>query len=163
MTKKIVLVVGLGVGAALAYWLVSIGLVMFVVQPVRFEGTSMMPTYKDGDRLVVEKLSTGVERGDVVVFHYPRDPKKSFVKRVIGLPGERIEIRDGVVRIDGVAIDEPYVSPQFSSAPSRPISETIPEGHVFVIGDNRDHSNDSRAWGPLPVELIYGKVVARYG
>ena len=123
----------------------------------------MEPSYHDGDRLLLEKVPKGPERGDVVVFYYPRDTRRSFIKRIIALPGEQVEIRDGVVLINGEAIAEPYVAAEHNQLPGHFGPEVIPEGHVFVLGDNRDHSNDSRSWGPLPTSLIYGKVLLRYG
>jgi signal peptidase I len=161
--KRTLIIIGLVAGVAVLLPVLVVGTVVCVAQPVRFEGTSMLPNYHDGDRLMLEKGLTSYERGDVVCFYYPRDPSKSFVKRIIGLPGEQVEIRDREIYINGVALAEPYVSPEYNRAPSRFGPEVIPQGQYFVVGDNRDHSNDSRAWGPVPAELIYGKVLFRYG
>jgi signal peptidase I len=141
----------------------SMLVVMFVAQPVRFEGTSMLPSYHDGDRLLLQKAVVEVKRGDVICFHYPRDPSRSYVKRVVGLAGETIEVRDREVLINGVPLSEPYVSPEYNQLPRYFGPAVVPEGSVFVLGDNRDHSNDSRAWGPVPLSLVYGKVLLRYG
>ena len=145
--------------------------IVFVAQPVVVEGTSMVPELQNGERLIVNKLvyydikgfSWGhIERGDIVVFWYPNDPSKSFVKRVIGLPGESVEIRDGQVFIDGQVLRESYIhADQNQSLPSyRPIE--VKAHHYFVMGDNRDNSLDSRRWGLVPEKYIYGKAFFRY-
>ena len=144
---------------------------VFVVQPVVVEGTSMLPELHDGERLLVNKLvyynlkdySWGhLERGDIVVFWYPNDPDKSYVKRVIGLPGEVVEIRAGKVFVDGRALTEPYLDAEHNqSLPSQPPKKVDPH-HYFVMGDNRDNSSDSRYWGLVPEKYIYGKAFFRY-
>jgi signal peptidase I len=124
----------------------------------------MEPTLDVGDRVLVNKLSYDlhdVNRGDVVVFELPPDQVgpdgiKDLIKRVVGLPGEVIESRDGVVFIDGHRLDEPYLPENGPTGP--PIErQTIPEGHVFVLGDNRDNSADSRARGPVSIDTIVGR------
>jgi signal peptidase I len=157
--------------------LTAILIVVFVVQPVKVEGTSMLPRLHDGERIFVnkflyqldrwpsERYSVGrpIERGDIVVFWYPRDPSKSFIKRVIGLPGETVRIdRDGRVYIDGRLLDEPYLSDEFTAQPQREIVRRVKEHRYFVMGDNRDHSNDSRQWGLVPEKYIYGRAWFRY-
>jgi signal peptidase I len=157
--------------------LTAVLLVVFVIQPVKVEGTSMLPRLHDGERIFVNKflysldgwpsksLSIGrpIQRGDIVVFWYPRDPSKSFIKRVIGLPGETVRIdTDGKVYINGQQLDEPYLSKEFTSAPQRSIVKTVRDHRYFVMGDNRDHSNDSRAWGQVPEKYIYGQAFFRY-
>lgn len=144
---------------------------VFFVQPVVVEGTSMLPQLHDGERLLVNKLvyykiqsvSWGhIERGDIVVFWYPNDPDKSFVKRVIALPGELVEIRGGRVIVNGVELEEDYLDPGFNnSLPNLPL-ERVKEHHYFVLGDNRDNSLDSRVWGFVPEKYIYGKAFFRY-
>jgi signal peptidase I len=144
---------------------------VFVVQPVVVEGTSMLPELHDGERLLVNKLvyykiqsvSWGhISRGDIVVFWYPREPDKSYVKRVIGLPGETIEVRNGKVLIDGRVLDEEYLDTEHNQAlPSFP-PKKVEEHHYFVMGDNRDNSSDSRYWGLVPEKYIYGKAFFRY-
>jgi signal peptidase I len=144
---------------------------VFFVQPVVVEGTSMLPQLHDGERLLVNKLvyykiqsiSWGhIERGDIVVFWYPNDPDKSYVKRVIGLPGETVEIRNGRVIVNGVELNEAYLDLEHNqSLPSWP-AKRVEEHHYFVMGDNRDNSSDSRYWGLVPEKYIYGKAFFRY-
>ena len=134
-------------------------IVTFVAQPVRVQGASMQPRIEDNERILVNKFIYrfhGVERSDVVVFYYPRDPSVSYIKRVIGLPGDRVEIRSGNVYVNGKAIEEPYLLPQFRDRYDMP--ETIIErGHYFVMGDHRSSSMDSRSFGSVPEKYIYGK------
>jgi signal peptidase I len=144
---------------------------VFVAQPVVVEGTSMLPQLHDGERLLVDKLvyykinsfSWGhLERGDIIVFWYPRDPDKSYVKRVIGLPGETVEVRNGVVFINGQELKEPYLDVERNqSLPTFPLKK-VDEHFYFVMGDNRDNSSDSRYWGTVPEKYIYGKAFFRY-
>jgi signal peptidase I len=144
---------------------------VFVVQPVVVEGTSMVPELHDGERLLVNKLvyykigsvSWGhLERGDIVVFWYPREPDKSYVKRIIGLPGETVEVRNGKVIIDGRELNEDYLDTEHNkSLPSFPVKK-VEEHYYFVMGDNRDNSSDSRYWGLVPEKYIYGKAFFRY-
>ena len=127
------------------------------------------PALSDAEQSVLPK--TEVARGDIVVFKFPLDPKRDFIKRIIGLPGETLEVRDKQVHINGVALDEPYLAeharrlgPGEEAVNGRdnhgPV--TIPDGHYFAMGDNRDDSEDSRFWGPLPVDHIKGKAVVIY-
>ncbi|MBK8465371.1 MAG: signal peptidase I [Chloracidobacterium sp.] len=144
---------------------------VFFVQPVVVEGTSMLPQLHDGERLLVNKLvyykiqsvSWGhIERGDIVVFWYPNDPDKSYVKRVIGLPGEMVEVRSGKVFVDGKQLEEDYLDVEHNqSLPSWP-AKKVDDHHYFVMGDNRDNSSDSRYWGLVPEKYIYGKAFFRY-
>ena len=144
---------------------------VFFVQPVVVEGTSMLPELHDGERLLVNKLvyyklqnvSWGhIERGDIVVFWFPNDPDKSYVKRVIGLPGETVEVRSGKVFINGQQLTESYLDGEYNrSLPSWP-AKKVEEHHYFVMGDNRDNSSDSRYWGLVPEKYIYGKAFFRY-
>jgi signal peptidase I len=144
---------------------------VFFIQPVVVEGTSMLPQLHDGERLLVNKLVYykirsvrwgHIERGDIVVFWFPNDPDKSYVKRVIGMPGESVEIRNGRVFINGVELNESYLDGAFNqSAPSAP-PRKVDEHHYFVMGDNRDNSSDSRYWGLVPEKYIYGKAFFRY-
>lgn len=144
---------------------------VFFVQPVVVEGTSMLPQLHDGERLLVNKLvyyriqsvSWGhIERGDIVVFWFPNDPDKSYVKRVIGLPGEMIEVRNGKVFVDGKELIEAYLDVEHNqSLPSTP-QKKVEDHHYFVMGDNRDNSSDSRYWGLVPEKYIYGKAFFRY-
>ncbi|HEX7730063.1 MAG TPA: signal peptidase I [Terracidiphilus sp.] len=143
---------------------VSVLIITFLYQPVRVEGTSMLPRLEDDDRLFINKfvyhVST-IARGDVVVFHYPLDPAKSYIKRVIALPGDRLWIDRGLVYVNGKAINETYVPPQYRD--DRSYAETVvPEDNYFVLGDHRNISSDSREFGPVERPLIYGKAVFVY-
>ena len=141
-------------------------IVVFVVQPVKVEGTSMLPRLEDSERIFVNKFVYNfrdIDRSDIVVFWYPEDPSKSFIKRVIGLPGETIRMdQRGQLFINGRAVEEPYLSSEKNMSP-RVIPETYVKPHYyFVMGDNRDASNDSRTWGLVPEKYIYGKAMFRY-
>lgn len=142
---------------------VCVLLITYVVQAFKVQGTSMSPELADGERILVNKFVYYVDdihRGDVVVFWYPEDPNLSFIKRVIALPGESVEIRSGIVYINGSRLDEPYVSER--NADRRSFGpEEIRRGHYFVLGDNRKGSNDSRSWGLVPERYIYGKAILR--
>lgn len=141
---------------------------VFIAQPFIVSGTSMVPTFSDKDYLIVDEISYRFHepaRGDVIIFRYPNDPKKFFVKRIIALPNETISINsDGVVTIinnanpDGFELDEPYVkNMQLQSYPTT----EIPESEYFVMGDNRSGSSDSRVWGLLPEKNIVGRALIR--
>jgi signal peptidase I len=139
-------------------------IITFLYQPVRVEGTSMLPRLEDHDRLFINKFVyhvTAVERGDIVVFHYPRDPEKSYIKRVIAVPGDRLRIEHGVVWLNGVRQDERYVPEEYRDRRSMAEIE-IPEGSYFMMGDHRSISSDSREFGAVDRELIYGKAVFVY-
>jgi signal peptidase I len=139
-------------------------IIIFLYQPVKVEGTSMAPLLSDQERIFINKFVyrfTPIERGDVVVFWYPLDHSKSFIKRVIGLPGETIELRASHLYVNGKELVEPYVPPSYLDGSSYgPVQ--IPEGNYFVMGDHRDSSNDSRMFGPVPRQYIYGKAVFAY-
>jgi len=142
----------------------SVLIITFLYQPVRVEGTSMLPRLEDSDRLFINKFVyhiSAIERGDVVVFHYPRDPEKSYIKRVIGLPGDRIWIAQGEVWVNGKPLHESYVPEQFRD--NRSMAEMIvPADRYFMMGDHRSISSDSREFGPVERPLIYGKAVFIY-
>ena len=139
-------------------------IIIFLYQPVKVEGTSMAPLLSDQERIFINKFVyrfEPIERGDVVVFWYPLDRTKSFIKRVVGLPGESIEIRQGRVLVNGKRLLEPYVPKQFADLSSYgPI--TVPADEYFVMGDHRISSNDSRMFGPVGNKYIYGKAVFAY-
>lgn len=138
---------------------VSIFIILFLYQPVRVEGTSMVPMLQDQDRLFINKLAyhvADVRHGDVVVFHYPRDPAKSYIKRVIALPGDRIRIDRGCVYVNDKLLAEPYVPARYTDERSQP-EMTIAQGDYFVMGDHRSISSDSRDFGPIDRGSIYGK------
>lgn len=143
---------------------VSLLIILFLYQPVRVEGTSMLPRLEDHDRLFINKFVyhiTSIERGDVVVFHYPRDPEKSYIKRVIALPGDRLRIDRGQVWVNGKALLEKYVPAMYRD--TRSYAETvIPDDCYFVMGDHRSISSDSREFGVVERDLIYGKAVFIY-
>jgi len=148
--------------------LIAIGLalviIVFLYQPVKVEGTSMAPLLSDQERIFINKFVyrfEPIERGDVVVFWYPLDRSKSFIKRVIGLPGETVEIRQGAVYVDGKLIPEPYVPSQYEDLSDfGPV--TVKPDSYFVMGDHRISSNDSRVFGPVESRYIYGRAVFAY-
>jgi len=143
--------------------LIALLLNVFVGQATRVQGQSMEPNLHTDQRLVVEKVSYrfhGPRRGDVVVIRVPSQGEELLIKRVVGLPGETVEIRDGRVYIDGQLLDEPYASG--STRQGRTAQVVVPPLHVFVMGDNRDHSNDSRAFGPVPIDNIVGRAWLSY-
>ena len=139
-------------------------IIIFLYQPVKVEGTSMSPLLSDQERIFINKFVyhfEPIERGDVVVFWYPRDLSKSFIKRVVGLPGDTVEIRDGHVYINEQEMSEPYVPASYMDGLSYPPLK-IPPDKYFVMGDHRDSSNDSRMFGPVARQYIYGKAVFAY-
>ena len=139
-------------------------LITFVAQAFRVQGTSMEPLLADGDRIVVNKLVYRlgpIERGDVVVFWYPRDPSVSFIKRVVGRPGDRVEIRAGRVHVNGEPLSEAYLPSGFRDEDNHPATQVRP-GYYFVLGDHRRSSNDSRSWGEVPEKYIYGRAAFRF-
>ena len=143
--------------------IIRFGIIVFIAQPVKFQGTSMEPNLRDGDRLMLNKMVGELARGDIAVFRYPKDTTKSFIKRIIALPGETISIdASGVVSINNSELSEPYLSPDRNRSPRQLAKTTLAAGEYFVMGDARDASNDSRSWGPLDRKLIYGKVMWRY-
>jgi signal peptidase I len=144
--------------------------VVFIVQPVKVEGTSMLPRLHDGERIFVNKLiyydeyrwAPRVERGDIVVFWFPDDPSKSYIKRVVGLPGDTIDMHDGVLRVNGTDLDENYLDPRLNSSLKTQPPVFVRPNYYFVMGDNRDNSSDSRVWGLVPKKYVYGKALFRY-
>jgi len=151
--------------------LIAILIVVFVIQPVRVEGLSMMPKLQDQDRIFVNKFiyplrewlgdKQPIKRGDIVVLLYPNDPSKSYIKRVVGLPGEDVTIEDGKLYVNNVLIQEPYLSVEYLSHDTT-VTKHVDEHHYFVMGDNRRNSSDSRYWGLVPEKYIYGKAIFRY-
>jgi signal peptidase I len=143
---------------------VSAIIIIFLYQPVRVEGTSMLPMLEDQDRLFINKLAYRVgeiQRGDVVVFLYPHDHEKSYIKRVIALPGDTLRIDHGQVYVNGQSIKESYVPRQFEDDRSQP-EMTVPAHEYFVMGDHRSISSDSRDFGSVDRDLIYGKAAFVY-
>jgi signal peptidase I len=143
---------------------VSAFFIIFLYQPVKVEGTSMMPTLQDQERVFINKFVyklEPIERGDVIVFRYPRDPAKSYIKRVVALAGDRVRIEDGSVFVNDHRLREPYVPDVYEDGRSYP--ETVVPPHAyFVLGDHRNLSNDSRDFGPVDEDFIYGKAVFGY-
>jgi len=144
--------------------------ILVLYQPVRVEGTSMLPMLEDQDRLFINKFAYSrlggmigdhISRGDVVVFYYPNDTSKSYIKRVIALPGDRLRIDHGHVWVNGAALKESYVPVRFQDDRSLP-DTLIPAGEFFVMGDHRSISSDSRDFGPVPRKLIYGRAAFVY-
>jgi signal peptidase I len=145
-------------------FVVSAFIIIFLYQPVRVEGTSMLPMLEDHDRLFINKMAYKVgdiHRGDVVVFLYPHDHSKSYIKRVIALPGDELRIDHGLVYVNGRRLAEVYVPERFSDERSQP-EMMVPKHEYFVMGDHRSISSDSRDFGPVDRDLIYGKAAFVY-
>jgi signal peptidase I len=143
---------------------ISAFIIIFLYQPVKVEGTSMMPGLEDQERIFVNKFVyrwEPIERGDIVVFRYPRDTSKSYIKRVVGVAGDRIRIENGQVFVNEEALDEGYVPSEYADARSYP-EVVVPRNSYFVLGDHRTMSNDSRDFGPVHERYIYGKAVFGY-
>jgi signal peptidase I len=143
---------------------VSAFFIIFLYQPVKVEGTSMMPTLDDQERVFINKFVyklEPIERGDVVVFRYPRDTAKSYIKRVVAVAGDHVKIEDGVVFVNGHRMSEPYVPGVYEDVRSYP-DTVVPPHCYFVLGDHRNLSNDSRDFGPVDEDFIYGKAVFGY-
>ncbi|HEV2351931.1 MAG TPA: signal peptidase I [Terriglobia bacterium] len=138
--------------------------IVFLYQPVQVEGTSMMPRLTNHERIFINKFVyrfEPIQRGDIVVFWYPLDPTKSYIKRVVGLPGEVVSIRDGRVFVNGKELREQYVPAAYLDHQNYPVTMIEPN-HYFVLGDHRESSNDSRVWGSVDRKYIYGKAVFVY-
>jgi signal peptidase I len=149
--------------------LLAVVLIVFIYQPVKVEGTSMMPALTDQERIFINKFTYrfglgNIERGDTVVFWYPQDPSKSYIKRVIGLPGDRVRIQEGNVFVNGVPLQEDYVPEENRDHVTwrEGHDQVVPRGNYFVLGDHRNQSSDSRGWGWVPRDSIYGKAVFVY-
>ncbi|HZU41319.1 MAG TPA: signal peptidase I [Terriglobales bacterium] len=143
---------------------ISAFIIIFLYQPVKVEGTSMMPGLQDQERIFINKFVyriEPIERGDIVVFRYPRDPSKSYIKRVVGMPGDHVQIEDGILFVNGTRVAEPYVPSRYADTRSSP-EVVVPAGAYFVLGDHRNMSNDSRDFGPVDEAYIYGKAVFGY-
>jgi signal peptidase I len=145
---------------------IAVVIILFIYQPVKVEGTSMMPALVDQERIFINKFVYrfgigGIERGDMVVFWYPNDVTKSYIKRVIGTPGDTVEVDNGMVLINGRSLEEDYVPEEYRDHASMPPMR-VPQDQFFVLGDHRTSSNDSRSWGMVPRRYIYGKAVFVY-
>jgi len=153
--------------------LISLAIVVpiryFIVQPFIVRGASMEPNFYDGQYLIIDEATYNFrkpERGEVIVFHYPRDPRQFFIKRIIGLPNERVQLNKGRVNIfnseypDGVLLDETYLTPK--NHPTYPDEDrTLSASEYFLMGDNRDFSSDSRIWGPMDIKFMVGRTLLR--
>ncbi|HOK35403.1 MAG TPA: signal peptidase I [Candidatus Pacearchaeota archaeon] len=135
----------------------------FLFQPFFVSGASMEPNFESGEYLLIDEISYRFrepQRGEVIVFKYPKDPSTLFIKRIIGLPGETIEINDGKVIIynlefpEGKVLEEPYLK---DTTTEGSVKVSLAKNEYFVLGDNRNHSSDSRSWGPVPRENIIGR------
>jgi signal peptidase I len=128
---------------------------------VRVDGFSMNPTLENGEFVLVNRLAYQfgeVERGDIIVFRHPLEPEQDLIKRVIGLPGDQVVIRDGQVSVNGAPLNEPYIA----AAPIYTGDWQVPQGSLFVLGDNRNNSEDSHKWGLLPMENVIGEAILIY-
>jgi signal peptidase I len=161
---------GLGPVALLRDMAISVALavilIVFIYQPVKVEGTSMMPGLTDQERIFVNKYeyklgNNNIHRGDLVVFHYPLDPSQSYIKRVVGVPGDLVEIVNGDVYVNHTRLSEPYVPLEYRDHDSKAV-QTVPADDYFVLGDHRSSSSDSRSWGFVGRNRIYGKAVFVY-
>lgn len=156
----------------LKIFIISLAIVVpiryFIVQPFIVRGASMEPNFEDGEYLLIDEISyyfREPQRGEIVVFRYPLNPKEYFIKRIIAFPGERVEIGSGQIKIfnkeypSGFAINEKYLPAGLLTFPD--ISRTLGPNDFFVLGDNRNASSDSRIWGPLEKKFITGRVLFR--
>ncbi len=142
---------------------------LFLMQPHQVKGSSMFPTFKDQEYLLTDKI-TYKQRlpmfGDVIVFKAPVNENFDFIKRVIAIPGQTVMIKEGHVYVDGNMLDEFYLPAEYTTSPGQFLAEgeefTVPDNTVMAFGDNRDHSSDSRDWGPVPNQNIVGRVFFRY-
>jgi signal peptidase I len=149
---------------------VSISVVIAVIvipifyRPVKVEGTSMMPLLQDQDGIFINQFVynfSDVSRQDLIVFRFPGDPSKSYIKRVVAIPGDTVEIVAGQLFVNGNAVDEPYVPTAYRDSLSMPRMR-VPLDEYFVLGDHRSSSNDSRNWGTVPRRYVFGKAVFAY-
>ena len=122
----------------------------------------MLPSFKDGDRILVEKNVSKIKRGEVVAFRYPKDTTRLFIERVVGLPNETVSILNGKVFINDKELEEPYLDQTYNQAKSNLPPIKVPARSYFVLGDNRDNSSDSRYWGTVKEELIVGRYYSTY-
>jgi signal peptidase I len=156
------IVIGI-IGLFILYKIISVLFIVFIAQPVKVEGNTMSPSLNNGDLIIISKNIDKIERGDIVVFRFPKDQSKSMIKRIIALPGEIIDYKESKIVINGKELEEPYVdknSWQMSFKSTEPVK--VPDDSYFVMGDNRDASNDSRFYGPINKSLIYGKFSKKY-
>lgn len=128
---------------------------------VRVDGYSMNPTLQDGEYVLVSRVTYKLgepQHGDIIVFEHPNQPQEDLIKRIVGIPGDTVEVTGMMVYVNGQALDEPYIN----AAPMYSGRWEVPEGYLFVLGDNRNESSDSHAWGLLPMENVVGKALVIY-
>jgi signal peptidase I len=133
----------------------------YITARIRVDGSSMEPTLHSGQLVLVNRLAYKLGepgRGDVIVFYFPRDPDQEYIKRLVGLPGDYVQIQEGQVLVNGTPLDEPYIA----APPAYTGEWQVPEGQYFVLGDNRNNSSDSHQWGMVPTEFVIGKALAIY-
>jgi signal peptidase I len=142
---------------------------LFIAQPHKVSGSSMYPNFKDGDYIITDKVTYRVshpKRGDVVVFKNPKDESQDFIKRIMGVPGDTVSVKNGHVYLNGTLLSEPFLKPEVITNPGFFLQEgesvTVPEGRLLVMGDNRSNSSDSREWGYITKQEIIGRVIVRY-
>lgn len=142
---------------------------LFLMQPHQVKGSSMFPTFKDKEYLLTDKVTYKTRApmdGDVIVFKAPINENFDFIKRIIATPGQTVSVKDGHVFVDGNMLDEFYLPKEYTTAPGQFLLEgesyTVQDNEVMAFGDNRDHSSDSRDWGPVPYKNIIGRVFFRY-
>lgn len=142
---------------------------LFLMQPHQVKGSSMFPTFKDKEYLLTDKITYKRRLpayGDVIVFKAPMNESFDFIKRVIAVPGQTVKVKEGKIFIDGKMLDEIYLPKEYTTSPGQYLQEgeeyTVQDGEVMAFGDNRDHSSDSRDWGPVPDSNIIGRVFFRY-
>lgn len=142
---------------------------LFLMQPHQVKGSSMFPTFKDGEYVLTDKVTFKTRMpkwGDVIIFKAPINENFDFIKRVIGIPGDRLSITNKKIYLNGKQLNENYLPAEYTTSPGQFLHEgeeyIVPEGSVFAVGDNRDHSSDSRDWGPVPDQNIIGKAFFRY-
>ena len=150
------------IGLGTILFALAVAVAFVIGKPVQVQGQAMMPALSNGDRVFMQKKLGQINRGDIVIFRYPLDASKSYIKRIVGLPGETVMIEGGKVFINGKPLEESYISAEFLSQDTLQAPVEIPGGHYFVLGDNRRNSSDSRYWGTVPRNLIYGKYWFRY-
>jgi len=132
-----------------------------VTARIRVDGESMVPTLASGEYVIVNRLTYRLgspQRGDIIVFHFPRDPKEEYIKRIIGLPGDEVEVKNGQVYINEQPLDETYLDVKMDYIGTW----RIPAGQLFVLGDNRNNSSDSHDWGTVPMDYVVGKAILIY-
>jgi len=167
--KKIVHVIYEFIEAFVISASVFVVVYLFLMQPHQVKGSSMFPTFKDQEYLLTDKVTykgRSPRHGDVIVFKAPINENFDFIKRVIATPGQTVMIKNGRVYINGQMLDESYLPKEYTTSAGQFLHEgvpyTVPESNVMAFGDNRDHSSDSRDWGPVPYQNIIGRVFFRY-